>query len=167
MATKLDQATELLWDTIQPRLLELNALIGRAIKGDKNADNQLANLRIDTETLIDLDFARRVLKSQLEALAEDVIPAIVFQLNEVEILDQRLARRYDPGLALQEATNRAIAEKRTEQQHKWKIKEEVRDNGGNIIRPAEYATISTKLTSAQEKALIYQKQIATRRMYDK
>lgn len=55
--------------------------------------------------------ARRIAKREIEAVPESILAHFVYQKSEADILSERLARRYDPGMALSEAANRAIAQK--------------------------------------------------------
>jgi len=43
------------------------------------------------------------------------------QKTEADILNERLTRRYDPALALVEATNRAIEQKKTDRSHVYDL----------------------------------------------
>lgn len=58
-----------------------------------------------------LSETERLAKRELDAVQESIRAHFEYQISEVEILSQRLGRRYDPGMALNEAANRAIAQK--------------------------------------------------------
>lgn len=94
-----------------------------------------------TEEEIDYPLARRILKSQIDMLCQDVAKAVYYQMEEAKILDQRLHRLYDPGMALSEAKNRADALKLGERP--------VVLPDGDVVIP--------KLTAKQEMALEFQR----------
>lgn len=48
---------------------------------------------------------------EIDAIRETVVAHFDYQDSEARILSERLARRYDPGMALNEATNRALEAK--------------------------------------------------------
>jgi hypothetical protein len=53
----------------------------------------------------------RLVERELDAIPESILGHFDWQRREVEILSDRLARRFDVAMALNEATNRAIEEK--------------------------------------------------------
>lgn len=55
--------------------------------------------------------ARRIAAREVAAAPESILAHFEYQRSEADILSERLARRYDPGMALSEAANRAIAQK--------------------------------------------------------
>jgi hypothetical protein len=57
-------------------------------------------------------FDAALVRREIEAIDDTLEHAAVFHETEVEVLSARLARRYDPAAALNEAANRAIADKR-------------------------------------------------------
>lgn len=59
----------------------------------------------------------RVLRNEIRAVQESILYYINYQSQEASILNERLSRRFDPGMALQEATNRAIEAKKELRQH--------------------------------------------------
>lgn len=91
---------------------------------------------------VDLDTARALVRREIDLIAGTVHGAITWHRSEVDLLADRLSRRYDPGLALQEATNRAIEAKKAAKA------------AGNA------------LTTKQEAALELQKITARRRIND-
>lgn len=60
---------------------------------------------------LDAREARRLVWRELGAIRETVIEHARYQDREARILNDRLSRRYDPGMAVNEAANRAIAAK--------------------------------------------------------
>lgn len=48
---------------------------------------------------------------EIDAIRETIVAHFDYQDSEARILSERLARRYDPGMALNEATNRALEAK--------------------------------------------------------
>lgn len=89
----------------------------------------------------DMAMLRRLARRELDAIPESVEAFFLHQKTEQKILIERLGRRYDLGLALNEAANRALAEK--------KEAERAVDPGMN-------------LTSRQVAALDFQKQYLQR-----
>jgi hypothetical protein len=98
--------------------------------------------------------ARRASSSCVRTISGDVVEMLVYQKEEARILDARLARRYDPSLALSEAVERAKARKLDQRGHKIEI------------RPGERVRVSTQLTPNQENALEMQKSMAKRTVRD-
>jgi hypothetical protein len=83
---------------------------------------------------------RRLAGRELAAVAESIRAFDAYQATEADILNARLSRRFDPGMALNEAAERAIAAKKAAK--------------------AEH-TIK-ELTPTQQKALEFQKQYLQR-----
>lgn len=52
-----------------------------------------------------------LVRREIKAIDATLEHAAIFHETEVEVLSARLARRYDPAAALNEAANRAIAQK--------------------------------------------------------
>lgn len=73
---------------------------------------------------------KRIARRELDAISESIGAHFDYQKREQEILSDRLARRFDIGMAMNEAANRAIEEK---------------------------AAVKVRLSSTQEKALEFQK----------
>ena len=130
----------------------------------RKISRDLLHMSLVEEVKIDWRLARKILQTQLSALSEDVCQAVFYQMGEAKILDARLGRRYDPGMALGEATKRALEAKRDDQIHSIRIREDVLDKEGNVVRPGLSVPVSTKLTPAQERALEFQKKGATMRV---
>jgi len=55
---------------------------------------------------------RRVAKREVDAIWDSLSAHLDYQTTEAQILNERLARRYDFGMAMNEAANRAIAAKK-------------------------------------------------------
>lgn len=53
----------------------------------------------------------RLAKRELAAVQESIRAHFEYQTSEADILSERLSRRYDPGMALNEAANRAMVQK--------------------------------------------------------
>ena len=87
----------------------------------------------------------RIGQRELDAIPETIRAHFNYQISETRILSERLARRYDVGMALNEATNRTIVEKQA-------AKQEVPVNHG--------------LTDSQLKALEFQKEYLARIVKD-
>lgn len=105
----------------------------------KKVCRYLLELPKEEEQEIDYSLARRILRSQINTLYHDVAKATYYQMMEAKILDQRLKRLYDPGMALQEAKNRA---------------DELKLGERPVILP-DGDVIIPKLTPKQEMALRY------------
>jgi len=56
----------------------------------------------------DVEHVRTFAQRALAQLPADITAMCVYQESEAAVLTKRLGRRYDPGLALNEATNRAL-----------------------------------------------------------
>lgn len=54
---------------------------------------------------------KHVVQSEQNAVWDQVRKVIEYQAGEVELLEDRLSRRFDIGMAMNEAANRAIAQK--------------------------------------------------------
>ena len=66
------------------------------------------------------DRVSALLKREIAAIGPSVEGYLTYQKTEIEILSERLSRRYDPGAALNEATERAIRAKGTATKcHVW------------------------------------------------
>lgn len=85
--------------------------------------------------------SRRIAQRELAAIPDTIRAHFNYQISETRILSERLARRYDVGMALNEAAARAIAEKQA-------AKQEFPVNHG--------------LTDRQLKALEFQKEYLAR-----
>lgn len=59
-----------------------------------------------------IGLARGFLHNMLARIPADLRTSIEFTVTETEILSKRLAQRFDPGMALNEATERAMAAKK-------------------------------------------------------
>ena len=59
----------------------------------------------------DLEDARRIFRREVDAVPESYAYHRAYQDGEQAILEERLSRRYDLGMALNEAAQRAIADK--------------------------------------------------------
>lgn len=55
--------------------------------------------------------ASRIVNREVDAVAKDYLKTFSWEKSEQQIMEARLNRRYDLGSALNEAANRAIAEK--------------------------------------------------------
>lgn len=80
---------------------------------------------------------RKIIDREVSAVRQSVIAYTEFQVSEQEILTQRLGRRFDLGMALNEATSRALEAKKA---------------AGDELKPQE------QLTSKQLDALAVQEQ---------
>lgn len=60
---------------------------------------------------VDLGIMRTSARHYVERAWGDALDSASFHRTEVEILEARLRRRYDPGMALNEAANRAMQDK--------------------------------------------------------
>lgn len=60
----------------------------------------------------DPDEVRRIAWREISAIRESILAHFDYQDREARILNDRLSRRYDPGQAVNEAANRAIAAKK-------------------------------------------------------
>lgn len=56
--------------------------------------------------------AARIARREVDAIRDSLEGHFEFQASEQKILDARLSRRFDPGMALNEAATRAIAAKK-------------------------------------------------------
>lgn len=56
---------------------------------------------------------RRLVEREVKAVPETVDASLAYQNREQETLTVRLSRRYDIGMAMNEAANRAMADKAT------------------------------------------------------
>jgi hypothetical protein len=56
--------------------------------------------------------ARRLAWSEVAAIPDTLVAHFDYQKSEATILSERLARRFDPGMAVNEAAQRAIAAKK-------------------------------------------------------
>lgn len=54
---------------------------------------------------------RHVSQTEQNAIWNTVRKVVLYQASEAEVLEMRLSRRYDIGMAMNEAANRAIAQK--------------------------------------------------------
>lgn len=86
--------------------------------------------------------AKRIVNREVDSIMETTIGFDDYTLSEVEIQTARLARRYDPGLALNEAAQRAM-----------KMKDEARAAG----QPLPMDDGQKALTPKQLLALEWQK----------
>ena len=55
---------------------------------------------------------RALFYREMDAISSNVQSFVKYQTDEAEILNARLSRRYDPGMAVNEAANRAIEAKK-------------------------------------------------------
>jgi hypothetical protein len=60
----------------------------------------------------EMAYFEKHLQLELDGLYNMAATQAIWQRGEAEILDARLARRFDPGVALNEAFNRAVTAKR-------------------------------------------------------
>ena len=68
----------------------------------------------------DCDRVTALVRREIDAIGPSVEGYLTYQKTEIEILSERLSRRYDPGAALNEATERAIRAKGTATKcHVW------------------------------------------------
>lgn len=69
--------------------------------------------RPDLETLLPPSEVRRLAWREVEAIPTSILAHFDYQDREQRILSDRLTRRFDLGMALNEAAARAITEKQT------------------------------------------------------
>ena len=53
-----------------------------------------------------------IIRRELWAIPETIVETLAWRRSEVDILTERLGRRYDVGMAINEATNRALEAKK-------------------------------------------------------
>lgn len=70
-----------------------------------------AHMRMAEDRDWDPEIVKRVSQSEQNAIWDQVRAVIKYQAGEVEMLEARLSRRFDPGMALNEAANRAMVQK--------------------------------------------------------
>lgn len=75
-----------------------------------------AHVRMAKQRGWDPQVALNVTKQEANAIWGSVRKVITYRAGEVELLEDRLSRRYDIGMAMNEATNRAIAQKQEARQ---------------------------------------------------
>lgn len=61
---------------------------------------------------LDREQAKGVIAREMAEIQTTAVKAFEFQLSEQNILSERLGRRYDLGMALNESANRALAQKK-------------------------------------------------------
>lgn len=84
--------------------------------------NDAANLRNpDVQFEFDESVARRIAGACYATVPDDVINGARYNASELSILTQRLGRRYDVAMALNEAANRALAAKKAAKEHYFEL----------------------------------------------
>jgi len=93
---------------------DVSAFLRSALK--RRAANLLSRLIISelVENGYHRDTAQRVVRREVGAISDDCLQTFAWEKSEQRIMEDRLNRRFDLGSSLNEAANRAMAQKASE-----------------------------------------------------